>query len=157
MSRLAKVGVVITGYVAAIVAGNVAAGLYNARVATLPYDTSGGMYAGGEMLSSLAAFLVVALVPTLLALWFLRRHERFWNAVAVASLAFAGAGLLAVLVPLVFHRTTTHTRRPCSWTSWGSRSCSACRCGLGPSFYSHSLLQPEGRAASWSLRSPSSS
>src|SRR5437773_10083939 len=108
MSRLTKVGVVIAGYVAALIAGSVGALLYNARVATLPYDTSGGMYAGGEMLSSLAAFLVVALVPTLLALWFLRRHERFWDAVAVTSLTFAGAGLLAVLVPLVFHRTTSN-------------------------------------------------
>jgi len=109
MSRLAKVGLVIGGYVAAIVAGVVAAGLYNARVATLPYDTSGGMYAAGESMYSLAAFLVVALVPTLLGLWFLRGHERFWNAVAVASLAFAAAGLLAVLTPLVFRNATTNT------------------------------------------------
>jgi len=108
MSRRAKVGVVMAGYVAAFVASDVAARLYNARVAGLPYDTSGGMYAGGQMMSSLAAFLVVSLVPTLMALWFLRGHKRFWNAVAVASLAFAGAGLLAVLMPLVFHTKTTH-------------------------------------------------
>jgi hypothetical protein len=46
-------------------------------------------------------------VPTLLALWFLRSHERFWNLVAVASLVFAVAGLLAVLTPLVT-RSTGH-------------------------------------------------
>jgi hypothetical protein len=105
MTRRAKVGVVIAGYVAAIVAGVVAAWLYNVRMAAMPYDTSGGMYAGGEMLASLAAFLVVAMVPTLLALWFLRPHERFWNTVAVVSLVFAVAGLLAVLMPLVTHGT----------------------------------------------------
>ena len=60
------------------------------------------------MMSSLAAFLVVSLVPTLLALWFLRRHTRFWNVVAVGSLAFAIAGLLAVLMPLVMPDRTGH-------------------------------------------------
>ena len=39
--RLAKVGLVIAGYVAAIAAGVVAAWLYDVRVAALPYDTSG--------------------------------------------------------------------------------------------------------------------
>jgi hypothetical protein len=106
MSRLAKVGVVSAGYVAAIAAAFVAAQLYNARVSALPYDTSGGMYAGGEMLSAIAAFLVVALVPTLLALWYLRGHERFWDAVAILSLAFAAVGLVAVLSPAVTHGTT---------------------------------------------------
>ncbi len=101
MGRAAQVGIVVVGYGAAVGAAALAAHLYNLRVAALPYDTSGGMYAGGEMMSSLGAFLAVALVPTLLALWFLRRHERFWNGVAIASLAFAAAGLLAVLMPLV--------------------------------------------------------
>ena len=101
MSRWAKVAVVAGGYAVAVVAGLAAGWLYDARVSKLPYDTSGGMYAGGEMLSSLAAFLVVALLPTLLALWFLRRNTRFWNVVAIVSVAFAGAGLLAILRPLV--------------------------------------------------------
>ena len=109
MSRWAKVGLVIAGYVAAIVAGVVAGWLYDVRVSALPYDTSGGMYAGGQILQSLAAFLGVSLVPTLLALWFMRRNKGFWNAVAVASLAFAGVGLLAVLTPLAVHSGTTHT------------------------------------------------
>ena len=108
MNRRAKAGVVTAGYIAAIVAGVVAGWMYDARAARLPYDTSGGMYAGGQMMTSLAAFLVVALAPTLLALWFLRRHEPFWNGVAVASLGFAGAGLLAVLTPLVAHTPTTN-------------------------------------------------
>jgi hypothetical protein len=101
MSRWAKVGLVCVGYLLAFVAGGVAGRMYNARVSALPYDTSGGMYAGGEFLSVLAAFLVVALVPTLLVLWFLRGSTRLWQAVALASLGFACAGLLAVLSPLV--------------------------------------------------------
>src|SRR5207237_7763010 len=38
-------------------------------------------------------------------LWFLRRNERFWNGVGIASMAFAAMGLIAVLVPLVVHTT----------------------------------------------------
>ena len=106
MGRAARIAVVLAGYAAAIGVAAIAAWAYNRRVAAFPYDTSGGMYAGGEMMYSLAAFFCVALVPTLLALWFLRGNEKFWNVVAVASLAFAIAGLLAVLTPLV----TTSTR-----------------------------------------------
>jgi hypothetical protein len=101
MSRTTQIAVVLAGYAAAIGAAALAAWAYNRRVASFPYDTSGGMYAGGEMMASLAAFLCVALVPTVLALWFLRGHEGFWNVVAAAALAFASVGLLAVLMPLV--------------------------------------------------------
>jgi len=100
MSRRTKIALVLAGYLLAVVAAVVAGWLYDLRVAGLPYDTSGGMYAGGQMLQSLAAFLVVALVPTLLVLWFLRANERFWNVVALAALSFAVVGLAAVLAPL---------------------------------------------------------
>jgi hypothetical protein len=99
MKPTAKVGIVVTGYVAASAAGGVAGHLYDVRMAAQPYDTSGGMYAGGEMMAELAAFLPVALVPTLLALWFLRDHRGVWTAVGLASLAFALAGLAGVLMP----------------------------------------------------------
>ena len=108
MSRWAKFGIVMAGYGAAIVAGWLASWQYNARVAGLPYDTSGGMYAASEAMYSTAAFLVVALVPTLLLLWFLRHHEGFWNTMSVASLAFAAVGLLAVFSPLLFPTTPRH-------------------------------------------------
>jgi hypothetical protein len=66
----------------------------------MPYDTSGGMYAEGETLTALPVFFLVSLVPTLLGLWFLRRHTGFWNLVAVGSLAFAAVSLAAVLVAM---------------------------------------------------------
>jgi len=99
MNSTAKVGIVLGGYVAALVAGGVAGHVYDVRMAAQPYDTSGGMYAAGEMLTALAVFLPVALVPTLLALWFLRGHRGVWTAVALGSLAFALAGLAGVLMP----------------------------------------------------------
>jgi hypothetical protein len=82
--------------------------LYNVRVSALPYDTSGGMYAAGEAMSGLSAFLVVALAPTLLMLWFVRGNRKLWQAIAIVSLAFAGVGLLAVLMTLVIHGTPSH-------------------------------------------------
>jgi len=97
MVRHAKIALVLAGYGLAVVAAIVAGWLYDLRVAGLPYDTSGGMYAGGQLLQTLGAFLAVALLPTLLGLWFLRANERFWSAVAAASLAFAVIGLVAVL------------------------------------------------------------
>jgi hypothetical protein len=40
-------------------------------------------------------------LPTALALWFLRRSETLWRAVSIGAVVFAGAGLAAVLLPLV--------------------------------------------------------
>jgi hypothetical protein len=107
MTRAAQVGTVAAGYAAAFVAAVVAGAAYDASVALLPYDTSGGMYAGGELLTALAAFCVVALIPTLAMLWFLRTHHGWWKAIALASLAFAIVGLGAVLRPLLHRAAPT--------------------------------------------------
>ena len=105
MGHWKKTSLVISGYMAAVLAAVVAGWLYDVRVSALPYDTSGGMYAWGEMLTALAAFFVVALLPTTFLLWSLRRNERFWNTVGIASLWFAIVGLVAVLLPLFTHGT----------------------------------------------------
>lgn len=96
-TRYVKASIVCAGYLLAIGVAWMAGYLYNLRMAAMPYDTSGGMYAGGELLTELTAFLGVALVPTLLGLWFVRGHQRLWQAVAVASLTFAVIGLLGVV------------------------------------------------------------
>lgn len=101
MGRARQAGLVIGGYVAAFGGAALAGWAYDVRVSSLPYDTSGGMYAGGQLLQELGVFLLVALLPTLYALWLLRRNAGFWNTVAAASLAFAVGGLCAVLTPLV--------------------------------------------------------
>jgi hypothetical protein len=106
--RTRKILIVCAGYALAVLAGIAAGALYNARVSKLPYDTSGGMYAGGELLQSTAAFLGAALIPTVLALWYLRASGRFWHLVALASLAFAITGLIAVLMPLAVDRSSRH-------------------------------------------------
>jgi len=108
MSRGAKAGLVFGGYVLALVAGGVASYLYDLRMSAMPYDTSGGMYAAGEFMTGFGAFLLVALVPTLLGLWFVRGNRKLWLAVSFASLAFAIAGLLAVLVTVAMRGTPTN-------------------------------------------------
>jgi len=97
MKRRDKIALILAGYALAVVVAFAAGWLYNVRVASLPNDTSGGMYAGGEFLQSLGAFFFVAIFPTALGLWFLRRHVRFWNAVAMAALVFAALGAVVVL------------------------------------------------------------
>jgi hypothetical protein len=101
-----KVALVAGGYVLAVILAVAAERAFDAELATKPYDTSGGMYAGGLMLTFLGVLAVASLPPTLLALWFLRASPRFWNALAFASLAFAGAGLIAVLKMLVWRTPT---------------------------------------------------
>jgi hypothetical protein len=107
MGRWVKTGIVLAGYAAAFAAGGWAGWAYDRRMAAMPYDTSGGMYAGGEMMTVLGVFLPVALVPTLLALWFLRHHLGFWKLIANTALAWAVVGLVAVLAPLVFRGHVT--------------------------------------------------
>ena len=98
LSRPAKIGLVFAGYVVAILAGWATGVLYDLRMAQMPYDTSGGMYAAGQGMAVLGVFLVIALVPTLLALWFLRRSEALWRTIAVGAIAFATIGLISIAV-----------------------------------------------------------
>lgn len=105
MGHWKKTSLVISGYMAAVLAAIVAGWLYDVRVSALPYDTSGGMYAGGQMITVLAVFFTAALLPTAFLLWSLRRNERFWNTVGILSLCFAVVGLVAVLFPAFTHGT----------------------------------------------------
>jgi len=95
------------GYLLAFAAAWTAGWMYDVRMAAMPYDTSGGMYAFGQMLASLGVFFVAALPPTLLALWFLRRNAIFWLVVAGGSLAFALTGLAGSLLFMGARSTPT--------------------------------------------------
>jgi hypothetical protein len=106
MSRAQKIRIVLGGYVAAVAAAAAAAWLYNWHTSRLPYDTSGGMYAAGEAMTSVAVFLVVALIPTLIGLWYLRGNTQFWNLVGWGSLLFAGVSLLSVLIVMAHPAVT---------------------------------------------------
>jgi len=106
MNRWAKSGIVLAGYLVAFVMSGVAVAIYDHQFTPADNQAMGGMIAGGEMMYGTAVFLLAALPPTGLALWFLRGSRRFWSVFAWGCLAFAGAGLAAILstpVLRVFH------------------------------------------------------
>lgn len=98
MTHGAKVVVVLGGYGAAFVAASVATALRIALTANNPDAiASSGMYAGGDMLTFLAVFGLVALVPTGAVLVFARSWARFGGVLASAAGAVALSGVLGLL------------------------------------------------------------
>ena len=97
MTRAKRVLVVLAGYVLALVASAGVVALYDIRFTAYDNQTMGGMIAGGEMMLGAALFFLVSLVPTGLALWYLRRSRGFWSTFTFAALAFAVLGLAATL------------------------------------------------------------
>jgi hypothetical protein len=100
MTRRARIGAVVVGDVVALAAARGAAWWYDARAAALPYDTSGGMYAFGKMITAVGAFLAVALPVGALALWPFLRRTTVLRGLTTAAAAFVGTCVLAVLAAL---------------------------------------------------------
>jgi hypothetical protein len=96
MSGLYKLGVVLTGYAAALLLTY--ACFYLLRWIRPSQDSSGGMQAFGDLLLLIGLFGFLALIPTALALYFLRPFEKFWTFFSVASLALAATGPVAALM-----------------------------------------------------------
>jgi hypothetical protein len=109
MRPLARVGVVLGGYVAAVLAASGVTALYVAATAGLDRQTSSGMYAFGDSLLFLAVFGVAALVPTGAGLWFLRPSRRFWAAYRAAALTVAATAVAAALIDLAGHAAPSGT------------------------------------------------
>src|SRR5438046_1921912 len=101
MNRWMKLAIVLAGYALAFILSAAAVAIYDLRFSPADNQAMGGMIAGGELMYGAGVFLLVALVPTALALWFLRRHRRSWSVLTVACLAFAVAGLCAVVTTSV--------------------------------------------------------
>ena len=99
MKPLAKTGIVVAGYAAALV---LACGVTYLRMMMYEDDpqaqASSGMYAFGDALLFVFTFGVAALPPTGLALYFLRAARQFWNVIAVGALLIALTGVIAALV-----------------------------------------------------------
>ena len=100
MNRWIKLGIVFAGYVLAFVTSSFMTAIYDRQFSPEGNQTMGGMIAGGEMMYGSAIFVLASLVPTGLALWFLRPSRRFWSAFSSAGLWFAIVGLAAVVAML---------------------------------------------------------
>jgi hypothetical protein len=85
------------GYVLAMAASAVVVAAYNRSFSPADNQSMGGMIAGGEMILGLGAFVLLSLLPTGLALWFVRRHRPTWSMFSSACLTFAVVGMTAAL------------------------------------------------------------
>ena len=97
MKPIAKVGLVLAGYVAAGMIATAVVAAYIATTNSPDRQTYGAMYDFGDSLLFLAVFGAAASVPSGAALFFLRPYPRFWQAISVAALAIAVTGILAVI------------------------------------------------------------
>lgn len=102
MNALAKTAIVLSGYVAAwLLAGQVVA-VHQALTAA---DSQGadGMYAFGDSLFFIAAFVFFALVPTGAAIWFLRRSGSLGSGLSALALGVAATAPVAAFVTIAVH------------------------------------------------------
>jgi hypothetical protein len=93
-----KVGAVVAGYVVAAVVAIVAVAIHVAATSGPIAQGSSGMYAFGDAMLFAAVFGVLPLVPTAVALVFLRPYRPFWTVLATAGLMLAITGLAAAVL-----------------------------------------------------------
>jgi len=105
MNRWVKAAIVLGGYSFACLVSFVAVAVYDRRFSPADNQQMGGMIAGGEMMYGAGVFVLVALVPTALGLWFLRRHRPSWSVLSIGCLAFALFGLAAAFRMLAARST----------------------------------------------------
>lgn len=84
---------VVGGYLVAFALASVAVAI---RIASSGPDAQGGMHAFGDLVLFVAVFGTVGLVPTGLALVFLRPYRAFWLALAALGAVVAATGIAAV-------------------------------------------------------------
>ena len=100
MKRWMKVGIVLAGYGLAFIASVASIAIYDRHFTAADNQTSGGMIAGAELIYGTGIFLLVALAPTSLGLWFMRTSRPVWAWFTGFGLGFAILGFAAVLLTL---------------------------------------------------------
>lgn len=110
MRRSARIGIVLGGYVAAYAAARE----YLNR-SDPGWASSSGFEAIGDALHFFFVLSILSLVPTGLALVFLRRSPRFWGPFAGACVALAATGLAAV--PFLVLTSRAHGGHAQLWAS----------------------------------------
>jgi hypothetical protein len=98
LPALAKAGIVVGGYFAAILIAIGVVFIYINFTSGPDRDASSGMYAFGDSLLFIAVFGVVSTIPTGLTLVFLRQSRLFWITLCVLALVVASTSLAAVAV-----------------------------------------------------------
>src|SRR5262245_19088693 len=97
MNTSVKIGIVVAGYILACAAAFTATYINELTTRGTDAQASQGMFAFGQSMLFLLVFGALALIPTVLAFYFLRSSERFWNGFAVLCLAFSIVGIVVVI------------------------------------------------------------
>jgi hypothetical protein len=100
VKRYTKAGIVLAGYAVAFAAAVIVFDLRMRANAGNP-DAQGGMQAFGDSLLFLYVFGFAALLPTALALYYLRPVQTFWSVFSKTALVIAATALAAALVILL--------------------------------------------------------
>jgi len=95
MNRRIKFGVVLAGYAVALLAAWAAVAIRQAQTSGPDAQAAAGMYAFGDFILFVGVFGAVAIFPTVLALYFLRSCEKFWNGLSIAAMTSAVTGPVA--------------------------------------------------------------
>ena len=98
MNRFSKTGVVLAGYAGALLVTCAIFYVYELMQKATSAQASGGMQAFGDSLLFVGLFGFLALIPTALALYYLRPVEKFWKVFSGASLALAATGPVAAVM-----------------------------------------------------------
>lgn len=102
MKTATKIAIVLCGYALACVIAIVVVHIYVIATAGPDRATYDAMFAFGDLMLFLGVLGVASIVPSALALWFLRGWRPFWVALSVAAVASAALGI-AALVPWLGH------------------------------------------------------
>jgi hypothetical protein len=93
-----KIAAVVGGYVSCALIATAVVAMRIAGTSGPDAQASSGMYAFGDAITFVAVFGLCALVPTALALVFLRPHVRFWTVLSTIALCVAVTGVIAALL-----------------------------------------------------------
>jgi hypothetical protein len=109
MTPLAKVTLVVLGYLGALAIAFAAVTLYIASTNSPDRQTYAAMFEFGDSLLFLAVFGVAAVLPTSAALFFLRPYRPFWRVLSIAAVFMATIGVAAFFDFLAMRGTGPHS------------------------------------------------
>jgi hypothetical protein len=93
-----KLALVVVGYAGAWVVASAAVYARALHASGAEAQASAGIYVFGDLILFVQVFGVLALVPTALALYFLRPVQKFWAVLSIVSLVVAATGPLMLAV-----------------------------------------------------------
>lgn len=102
MKALAKVGLVGAGYIGAFAIAWAVVAVHIATTQGPDRRDYAAMFDFGDTLLFLGMFGLAAVLPTGVALFFLRPYRWFWRALSIAALVMAATAAVAFLIMLVW-------------------------------------------------------